>query len=114
VLQRWAQQKHSSEAGFSLVELLVVIVILGLLAAIAVFAVGGINQKGQDAANKTSCSVLQTAEEAYFLSETPHHYAADQDTLKTARLLHTTNADFTIAVDSGPPETYTITGPNCP
>ncbi len=114
MLRRSAEDKHSGEAGFSLVELLVVIVILGILAAIAVFAVGGINEKGQESANKTTCSVLETAEEAYFASQTPHHYAADQDTLKTARFLKTTDSDFTIVLDAGPPENFTITGPNCP
>jgi general secretion pathway protein G len=114
VLRRSSEDKHSGEAGFSLIELLVVIVILGILAAIAVFAVGGINEKGQESADKTTCSVLETAEEAYFASHTPHHYAADQDTLKTDKFLRTTDDDFTITVDAGPPESFTVTGPNCP
>ena len=111
--QRSTEDKHARDAGFSLVELLVVIVILGILAAVTVFAVRGISEKGEESANKTSCSVLQTAEEAYFASQAPHHYAPDQATLETAGFLHTTNDDFTIAVDAGPPETVTITGPNC-
>jgi prepilin-type N-terminal cleavage/methylation domain-containing protein len=53
------------EAGFTLVELLVVIVILGILAAIVVFSVVGINDKGQTSACKTDRSGLETAEEIY-------------------------------------------------
>jgi general secretion pathway protein G len=88
------------EFGFTLVELLVVIVILGILAAIVVFAVGGIQDKGTTAANKTTCSVLETAEEAYYANH--NSYALDpgaQAALKTEKLLHTTNSDFTIVTD---------------
>jgi prepilin-type N-terminal cleavage/methylation domain-containing protein len=56
----------ADENGFTLVELLVVIVILGILAAIVVFAVGGITDRGQTSANGTDVTNLQVAEEAYF------------------------------------------------
>jgi prepilin-type N-terminal cleavage/methylation domain-containing protein len=63
---RSMEKKRSGEAGFTLVELLVVIVILGILAAIVVFAVGGVTDKGQSAACKTDRATLEAAEEAYF------------------------------------------------
>lgn len=54
------------DRGFTLVELLIVIVILGILATVTVFAVRGITDKGQ----KNSCAVekraIETAFEAYF------------------------------------------------
>jgi general secretion pathway protein G len=106
------EKKRSGEGGFTLVELLVVIAILGILAAIVVFAVGGVQNKGQTEANKTTCSVLQTAEEAYYAQT--GGYAVDpgaQDTLKTAKFLHTTNPAFSIATDAT--TGYAITGPNC-
>ena len=112
--QRLVSDRRSQQAGFTLVEMLVVIAILGILAAIAVFAVGGIRDKGQQSADQTSCSVLQTAEEAYFTSQTPHLYAPDQATLKSAGFLHTTNPAFSITADNvAVPHTYVVTGPQC-
>lgn len=50
--------------GFTLVELLVVIVILGILSAVVVFAVRGVGDKGRSNAVTTEARILRTAEEA--------------------------------------------------
>jgi prepilin-type N-terminal cleavage/methylation domain-containing protein len=74
------QERRQEEGGFTLVELLVVIVILGILAAIVVFAVGGITDKGSDSANATDTAVLQSAEEAsYAQAKTAAVYATEQE-----------------------------------
>ena len=57
MLQRSMEKKRAGEGGFTLVELLVVIVILGILAAIVVFAVGGITDKGETSACKATSRV---------------------------------------------------------
>lgn len=62
--EEWAE-KNALQKGFTLVELLVVIVILGILAAVVVFAVNGISDKGQTAACDTDKQTLRTAVEAY-------------------------------------------------
>jgi len=54
------------DRGFTLVELLIVIVILGILATVTVFAVRGITDKGQTNACATDKVTLQTAVETYF------------------------------------------------
>ena len=52
--------------GFTLVELLIVIVILGILATVTVFAVRGITDKGTTSACNSDKVTLQTAAESYF------------------------------------------------
>jgi general secretion pathway protein G len=102
------QQRRQGEGGFTLVELLVVIVILGILAAIVVFAVGGITDKGSKAANSTDISVLQAAEEAAFAQSaaTPPVYLSESG-LITAKFLRTLSATNDIclsnAVAAAPP-----------
>ena len=55
-----------NDKGFTLVELLIVIVILGILAAVTVFAVRGITDKSQENSCATEKRAIETATEAYF------------------------------------------------
>lgn len=86
----------NQDKGFTLVELLIVIVILGILATVTVFAVTGVT----DTAETNACQVeeknLETAVQSYFASNTTDAIpftapATAYDTLKTANLL---NPDF--------------------
>ena len=52
--------------GFTLVELLIVIVILGILATVTVFAVRGITDQGQSSACASDQKTMQTAVEAFY------------------------------------------------
>jgi prepilin-type N-terminal cleavage/methylation domain-containing protein len=54
------------DKGFTLVELLIVIVILGILSTVTVFAVRGITNRGQSTSCGADKKVLQAAAEAYF------------------------------------------------
>jgi prepilin-type N-terminal cleavage/methylation domain-containing protein len=54
------------DKGFTLVELLIVIVILGILATVTVFAVRGITDKGTKSACDSDRKTLETGVEAYF------------------------------------------------
>jgi prepilin-type N-terminal cleavage/methylation domain-containing protein len=60
---------NKKDKGFTLVELLIVIVILGILATVVVFAVRGITDQGQDSACNADKKALEIAIEAYYAQE---------------------------------------------
>ena len=79
-----AMQRARDEAGFTLIELMIVIVILGVLAGIVIFAVGGITDTGNLAACKSDVKTLEVAIEAYKAkAENGGQYPPDLVTLTT-------------------------------
>ena len=108
MLQRSMEKKRSGEGGFTLVELLVVIVILGILAAIVVFAVGGITDKGTTASCKADKSSLETAEEAAYANNDASVYLSEAD-LQAQKFIHDVSAlhDINLAADA---KSYTVVG----
>ncbi|MFJ7960299.1 prepilin-type N-terminal cleavage/methylation domain-containing protein [Streptomyces sp. NPDC096319] len=84
--------------GFTLIELLVTIVILGVLAAIVVFSVRGIGDKGRKNAVAADAATLRTAEEAYCAK---HGRYASIDDLIDAKLLPGEPEYNSVAVGNG-------------
>ena len=63
--QESQHRAQSREQGFTLAELLVVVVFLGILAAVVVFAVGNSTDNAKASACDAERSTLETAIEAY-------------------------------------------------
>lgn len=58
------RRQMRGQGGFTLIELLVVIAILGILAGVAVFAIGSIRENANKNACKTEKGTFETAYEA--------------------------------------------------
>ncbi|MFI5712342.1 type II secretion system protein [Kribbella sp. NPDC051620] len=69
--------QRKSESGFTLIELLIVIVILGVLSGIVVFAVSGIQDRGNAAACKTDKKTTLVAVEAFYAKNGTYPAAGD-------------------------------------
>ena len=91
--EEW-NEKSLTQKGFTLVELLVVIVILGILAAVVVFAVSGSTDKAQTSACASERSAVETATEAYRASE--GGYPATQANL-IGNFLRAAPVNYTVA-----------------
>ncbi|MBV8950719.1 MAG: type II secretion system protein [Actinobacteria bacterium] len=65
--------------------MLVVIAILGILAAVVVFAVGGVNNTSQNSACAADRTAMQNAQEAYYGQN--HAYATNGAALVAANFL---------------------------
>lgn len=96
-------QVEKRDKGFTLVELLIVIVILGILATVTVFAVRGITDQGQDSACAADEKTLQVAAEAYMAQNGV--YPANTAAMVSEGLLRDVSANWTYAHTADDPAT---------
>lgn len=61
----WARLKNNQQAGFTIVELLVVIVVIAILASISVMAFTGVQQRARDAVRTTDLSNIAKTLQIY-------------------------------------------------
>jgi prepilin-type N-terminal cleavage/methylation domain-containing protein len=87
-----------SEQGFTLVELLIVIVVLGILASVVLFAVGNARDDAESSACQTDYRVLQTAWEAH---KARFDVGADEATLEATGFLKHESELYNISADGG-------------
>ena len=100
------KQPRGRDGGFTLVELLIVIVILGLLATVTVLAVSGITDKGKTSACASDYRTVAGAEEAYSAERAVYGTMAE---IVSAGRLHSTSILFAVAVNPAG-DAYTLTG----
>jgi len=90
---------RANEDGFTLIELLLVIIILGVLAGIVVFAVNGINDRGNASACKSDKKNVEIASEAYYAKFSK--WADSMDVLRDTGFLREvpSSPDYSIGYD---------------
>jgi general secretion pathway protein G len=90
--------RKGSDGGFTLIELMIVIVVLGLVAATVLFAAGGVSDRGTASVCQTNLKQVESAEAAYFSQFNSYTTIPD---LVTRRLLRQapSSSDYSFAVD---------------
>ena len=93
------EDRTAGEKGFSLIELLIVIAILGILAVVVVLSVGGTTTTAKARACDSDKKTLQIAAEAYNASV--GSYPADNAALVAGKYIQTDSASYSVSVVAG-------------
>lgn len=88
--------RRSSRTGFTFVELLVVMVVIGVLAGIGVPRIRNMKERSYQATLRSDLGALRTAQEAYFSENS--RYATD-----TTELEYRTSTNVTVTIVSDDP-----------
>jgi type IV pilus assembly protein PilA len=93
---------NKSNKGFTLVEIMIVVVIIGLLAAMAIPAFQKVRQSSQDKAVLNNLRQLGAAADQYFLEN-------GVSTVNSAALVGTNSSNYIKAIQTVAQETYDTT-----
>jgi general secretion pathway protein G len=96
-----------SEHGFTLTELLIVIVVMGILAGVVVFAMSGVTNHAKSSACTTEKQTIDTAEDAYYANPTNKSQYGTVAKLVSGGYLKATPKSYTVTLGAGN-TSYTI------
>lgn len=119
-MKKWLQKRLKNEKGLTLVELLAVIVILGIIAAIAVPSIGNIVENSRVKAIKADALMVLSAAEMYYIDNPDATSPVTIKALKDAGFLDDygsfagveTSATGVTLVSTGTGNTLTADGKN--
>ena len=92
---------NKTDKGFTLVELLIVIVILGILATVTVFAVRGITDQGRKSTCDSDKKTLEVAIETYYAQNGTAAGIPTEAQLKTAGFIRDLSPNMDINATTG-------------
>lgn len=76
------------ERGFTLIEMLIVVVVVGILTAVAIVGIGGLTDNGQVSACQASADAAKAASAVYFANSSPSTFPADFNNLITPKRVY--------------------------
>jgi prepilin-type N-terminal cleavage/methylation domain-containing protein len=101
------QQRHTNTSGFTIVELLIVIVVIAILAAITVVAYNGIQERARASSVSSALNQANKKLAIYLLDSPAGQYPAD---LATAGISDTGSVSYQYSVNNSVnPPTYCVT-----
>jgi type IV pilus assembly protein PilA len=106
-------QRRTNQRGFTLVELLLTIVVVGILSSIAIVGIGGLTHTAKAATCKPTMDAAKVAVTSYFAKQNPNQYPSGFDAVIASNDLEllggVQNPTATTLTDNGSAAHWTIT-----